>query len=332
MGTQAQMQFETAADAPQEIRWKSPTRILFRFGCLYFTLYVLTTQVFNGLFPIPIPDFEVPDLSATPPVRQAVFWLPQHVFQVPQSKIVYQGSGSGDKTWDWVLALLVLIVSVAGTAVWSVLDRKRGNYVALHKWFYVLIRFAVGTQMLSYGMVKFIPMQMPFPSLTRLVEPYGNFSPMGVLWYSIGASPGYERFVGAAEMFGGILLFFPRTAFFGALVCLVDATEVFMLNMTYDVPVKLFSFHLILMSLILLAPEMRRIAAFVFSDREVAPSTRPALFQSSRRNRIAVWVQAVYGVAMIAGYAQAAHQNWYKYGGGGAQAAHRGRRELRTHR
>ncbi|HJZ95555.1 MAG TPA: hypothetical protein VKE70_03565, partial [Candidatus Solibacter sp.] len=95
MGTQAQMQFETAADAPQEIRWKSPTRILFRFGCLYFTLYVLTTQVFNGLFPIPIPDFEVPDLSATPPVRQAVFWLAQHVFQVPQSKIVYQGSGSG---------------------------------------------------------------------------------------------------------------------------------------------------------------------------------------------------------------------------------------------
>ena len=41
----------------------------------------------------------------------------------------------------------------------------------------------------------------------------------------------------------------------GALVCLVDAVEIFALNMTYDVPVKLFSFHLVIMSLFLLAPE-----------------------------------------------------------------------------
>jgi len=139
---------------------------------------------------------------------------------------------------------------------------------------------------------------------------------MGVLWSFVGASPAYQSFTGCAELTGGILLFLPQTTMLGALVCLADAVHIFTLNMTYDVPVKLFSFHLILMSLILLAPEMRRIAAFVFSDREVAPSTRPALFQSSRRNRIAVWVQAVYGVAMIAVYAQSAHQSWYKYGGG----------------
>jgi hypothetical protein len=53
--------------------------------------------------------------------------------------------------------------------------------------------------------VKAVPLQMPSPSLTRLLEPYGTFSPMGVL---------------------------------------------------YDVPVKLFSFHLVLMSLI--APDASR--------------------------------------------------------------------------
>src|SRR5215831_16827669 len=56
----------------------------------------------------------------------------------------------------------------------------------------------VGSEMVLYGMVKIVPLQMPFPFLTRL-EPYGNFSPMGVLWYPIGASPGYEKFVGSAE-------------------------------------------------------------------------------------------------------------------------------------
>jgi len=314
MATKAHMQLEPASGEREQVRWNTGVRIGFRFCFLYFMLYILTNQVFNGL--IPTNGFEVPDLSATPAVRQMVFWTADHLFHVPQAKIVYQGSGSGDKTWDWVLAFLVLVFSVFGTAIWSALDRKRLNYVALHKWCYVLIRFALGTQMLSYGMDKFIPLQMPFPPLTRLVEPYGNFSPMGVLWYSIGASPAYEIFVGAAEMFGGILLFFPRTALFGALVCLADVIEVFTLNMTYDVPVKLFSFHLILMSLLLLGPEMRRIAAFFFSNRAVAPSSRPALFQSARRNRVAFWVQSVYGVVMIAANAYSVQQGWYKYGAG----------------
>ena len=76
---------------------------------------------------------------------------------------------------------------------------------------------------------------------------------MGVLWSSIGSSPAYESFAGCAELLGGILLIVPRTTTLGALVCLADMTQVFMLNMTYDVPVKLLSFHLILLSLFLLA-------------------------------------------------------------------------------
>jgi hypothetical protein len=169
--------------------------------------------------------------------------------------------------------------------------------------------------MMLYGMIKLAPLQMPYPSLARLVEPYGNFSPMGVLWYSIGASPAYEMLVGSAELFGGALLLFPRTAFFGALVCLADAIEVFMLNMTYDVPVKLFSFHLILMTLVLLAPEMRRLAQFFFSDREVAPSQRP------RWGRAMLWVQVVWGVALLAANCYGDWQSWYQYGPGAPKSA-----------
>ena len=56
----------------------------------------------------------------------------------------------------------------------------------------------------------------------RLIEPFGNFSLMGVLWASIGASRPYEIFAGCAETLGGILLIFPRTTTLGALVCLLD--------------------------------------------------------------------------------------------------------------
>jgi hypothetical protein len=72
------------------------------------------------------------------------------------------------------------------TAVWSALDGRRPNYDFLYKWFRLFIRFALLSTLIVYGMDKGVPLQMPFPFLTRLVEPYGNFSPMGNLWAFIG--------------------------------------------------------------------------------------------------------------------------------------------------
>ena len=89
---------------------------------------------------------------------------------------------------------------------------------------------------------------------------------MGVLWSSIGAATAYEMFAGSAELLGGILLIIPRTALLGALVVVADMTQVFMLNMTYDVPVKGLMFHLLLMALFLAAPELRRLSGFFFLD------------------------------------------------------------------
>ena len=122
---------------------------------------------------------------------------------------------------------------------------------------------------------------------------------MGVLWASIGASPAYEIFAGCAEMLGGILLILPRTTMLGALICLADMTQVFMLNMTYDVPVKLFSFHLILLSLFLLAPDIKRLLDLFFFNRPVQPSTQFPLFATPRANRMAVVAQIVFGVLLM---------------------------------
>lgn len=120
-------------------------------------------------------------------------------------------------------------------------------------------------------------------------------------------------FVGSAEVLGGILLFFPRTMTFGALVCLADATGVFMLNLTYDVPVKLFSFHLILMSLVLLIPELPRIAIFFFSNCGVGPSSHPKLFRTPRANRMALAVQLVFGLLLTAMNAYRAWTDWHTF-------------------
>jgi hypothetical protein len=320
MATPVQIQSELEQRSETQPRWNLVTRIAFRFCLLYFTLYVLTTQMLSGLLPLGPLSITIPQIGTSLPVKAVVFWTSAKLFAVDTSKIVFSGSGSGDKTYDWVQAFCILVFAALGAAVWSFAARST-HHASLHKWFYVFLRFSLGSTMVLYGLIKLIPLQMPFPGLTRLVEPYGNFSPMGVLWYSIGASPAYESFVGFAEFFGGVLLFFPRTAMFGALVCLADVVEVFMLNMSYDVPVKLFSFQLILMSLFLLAPEMKRMARFFFSDREPGARVRAALFQSRRKNRIALWVQVVWGLAIVANNLYGDYQSWSNYGGGAPKSA-----------
>jgi len=292
--------------------WSLASRIAFRFCLVYLGLLCLTTSLLTRLFSYT----SIPDLATHPPLRQLIFWTAVHIFHVQATLDFGYSSGSHDDMFGWILAFCLLVISVLATGIWSILDRRRENYVKLHKWFRLFIRFSLAGQMLNYGMFKVIPVQMPFPHLHRLLEQFGNFYPMGILWSSIGASPAYEIFLGCAEVFGGFLLIVPRTATFGALVCLAEMIQVFMLNMTYDVPVKLFTFQLILLALFLLAPDLPRLINFFFLNRTTAPSAQAQLFSTRRANRIALTVQILFGLWLMVMNAHGNRQYWYTYGGG----------------
>ena len=169
----SQPQIEQIQDKLQTPHWGVLHRTFFRFCLVYFGLYCLGTQILGGLAGS-IPHLEIPGLSVVWPLRQIVFWAGAHVFQV-KSPLVYTGSGSGDKTFDWVFSFCLLLFAALAAVIWSLWDHRRNNYVALGKWFRLFLRFALASEMILYGLVKVIPLQMPFPYLTRLIQPYGTF-------------------------------------------------------------------------------------------------------------------------------------------------------------
>ena len=301
---------EPARAAPD---WIPAKRIAFRFCVVYFGLYIVLTQMLTSLLLATTNDSGAFELDMTRPAKAAIVWVAARVFRVSGPLVTFE-TGSGDRLYDWVELFCILALAILGTALWSVLDRKRRNYGKLHAWFRVFARFALAATMFTYGMVKVVPLQMPFPSLDRLIEPYGNLSPMGVLWASIGASPAYEIFVGCAEMMGGILLILPRTTMLGSLICLADAAEIFTLNMTYDVPVKLLSLHMILLSLILVAPDSRRLINLFFLGRAVPGSSDSPLFLRARANRLALALQILAGMSLIAANVYGAASAYKVYG------------------
>ncbi|HZD07270.1 MAG TPA: hypothetical protein VE176_03415, partial [Candidatus Limnocylindrales bacterium] len=264
-------------------RWNPAVRIAFRFSMVYLGLYCYATEILPGLFSATGgPGAVMPDGATLWPLRPVVFWTAAHIFHVNAPLSFDINSGSSDCMFGWVMTFCLLMIATAATVVWSLLDRNRENYAGLHKWFRLFVRFALAGQMIFYGLVKVIPQQMPYPSLTRLLQPFGTLSPMGALWGSMGSAPAYEIFTGCAMFAAGLLLIVPRTATLGALISLAASIEVFVLAMTYDVVAKLLAFHLILLSCFLLAPDVPRLVRFLLLNRATAPSTQVQLFRSVR--------------------------------------------------
>src|SRR5262249_22935543 len=82
------------------------------------------------------------------------------------------------------------------------------------------------------------------------------------------------------------------------------------LNMAYDIGLKQISFHLILLSLFLLAPEFRRLANFFVLNRPTGSSQQLEIFQS----RLAVIAQLAFGAYLLGTFAYINWTYWYAAG------------------
>jgi hypothetical protein len=271
--------------------WSLPRRVLFRFLFCYWLLYGLPESGrVNVLGSIPGSQFAIKYVNLW---HAIVPWVATHVFHVTGRAATYFVTGSGDTTLQYIHNLLYLVVSLVATIVWSILDRRRTDYRTLDGWLRLLVRYTLALTLLGYGFAKVFPLQFRPPYLGKLVEPYGEFSPMGVLWSFMGASIPYTIFSGAAEVTGGLLLLFRRTASLGAMVSFAVLLNVAALNYCYDVPVKLYSTNLLLMAVFLAASDFGRLANVLVLNRAAAPAdlTGPR-FESHRLRMAAIvfWV------------------------------------------
>jgi len=242
----------------QNTLWTWMQKIFFRFFFIYFILY---TSPWNSLYFIPGIKYLI-DLYG-----QAFDWCVvksnEHFFQVFGIKHVKEVfNGSGDTSFAWATNYFMLTIAGIGASVWSVIDRKRKSYRQLNYLLCLFIRYSLALIAFSYGSNKVFAMQMPFPMLSQLATPLGDFLPMRFSWLFIGYSTPYEVFSGVMEVLVAVLLLYRRTATLGVLIATAVFINVMMLNLCYDIPVKLYSMNLVLLCLYLVANEYRRMACF----------------------------------------------------------------------
>ena len=130
---------------------------------------------------------------------------------------------------------------------------------------------------------------MPFPALSQLATPLGDLLPMRFSWLFIGYSAPYQFFSGAMETMAGLLLLYRRTVTAGLFAATGAFLNVVMINLSYDVPVKLYASHLLFSCLFLLALDAPRLVRFLVlnqpdaGDDRVRPELRPAVAAVGQR-------------------------------------------------
>jgi hypothetical protein len=186
----------------------------------------------------------------------------------------------------------------------------------LHGLVQVLVRFFLFGMLTGYGFAKVFPLQFPEPSSFRLAQQLGDMSPMGLLWTFMGYSTSYQVFTGAVEVLAGLLLTTRRTTSLGALLTLAAMTHVFALNMCFDVPVKLYSFNYLMMSVFLLAPDLPRLIGVLVLSKAVPARPFTPLFGQVKLDRLALVFRTLIVFAILYAQIQGNHERWRDMYGG----------------
>jgi len=260
--------------------------------------------------------------------NEACTWVGDRLLHV---EVIIQPTGSGDTMRNYVGCLCAVVIAAVAALLWTgivlLVTRWKPDWHAdglLHGLVRVLVRFFLCEILFGYGFAKVFPLQFGEPTSFRLAQPLGDFSPMGLLWTFMGFSPTYQSFTGAVEALAGLLLTTRRTTLLGALITVVGMTHVFALNMWFDVPVKLYSFHYLMMAIFLAAPELPRLFRVVVLGEAVAARPFAPLLGSVKLDRLALAFRTVLVVAMLYAPIHSSYKRWSDmYGGPPAPVAGR---------
>ena len=240
-----------------------PSLWFVRFFAVYFFIYIFP-------FPVGYLPFTGRLYRAYHTIIDAlVLWTGKYLLHLSLPVLPTNSPGT-DTTYDYVRLLLFLMLALAGTLLWNIAKKKALLQTSLISWITIYVRYRLALSMITYGIIKIIKLQFPFPFYS-LNETYGDSSPMRLLWSFMGYSSAYNIFVGSIEATAGFLLFFRKSALAGALLSIAVLSNVVMLNLCYDVSVKLHSIHLLFMAVFIALPYAERLIAFFFLNRAIPP-------------------------------------------------------------
>lgn len=243
------------------------------------------------------------------PIRWLTFEFNDWFLHV-RDKLNLEGYGSGDTSYAWAEFYTIIILAFVIATFWSLFDKNEKSKV-LEYWLHNMIRYNIIFVSFWYGIVKLFALQMPFPNLSQMATPLGDLLPMRFSWMFIGYSEPYQFFSGLMECMVGMLLLYRRTIPLGLIIGFGVFLNVFVLNLCYDIPVKLYSMQIVICCLFLLIIDCRKYINFFILNKATVPTTGYNYRFTKRWQRIGRIVLKSVFICLAIGYTLYDSYNWY---------------------
>lgn len=239
------------------LQWSFSQKIAFRFVFCFVLLFLLT---------LPFPHTFLPNVGSylQPLCERVIKWFGDEVVQIQKP---YTFQLISDSTGMYLHLVLLLCLAFVLSLLWSIVDRKRRDYKRVLYVFRGIVSYYLAFQLLKYGFNKIFKYQFYLPEPNILFTNMGDVSRDLLYWSVMGASHSYSVFTGILEVIPAILLFFRRTRLLGALIAVGVLANVVMINISFDISVKLFSSFLGLLAVLIVVPEMPRLYYFFFAQK-----------------------------------------------------------------
>jgi hypothetical protein len=135
------------------------------------------------------------------------------------------------------------------------------------RWLEIGCRYFICLLMLVYGLVKIFHGQFYTDEFWK-DTPLGELSGMQLVWSFYSYSPIYETFLGAIEVFVGLLILFKRTTGLGIVLFLPVMANLVLINIIYQIGALGSAVPLLLAGLILLALHFRSLKRYFWDGDE----------------------------------------------------------------
>ncbi|MCH2225167.1 MAG: hypothetical protein MK066_10400, partial [Crocinitomicaceae bacterium] len=183
------------------------------------------------------------------------------IIDKPSKELILCSDSSG--LYGQTILLLILSMFLA----YLISKQKTKNISKLHDILFEVNTYILVLFLLKYGLDKLFLHQFYSPEPNTLHTPLGKLSKDIAFWSIMGSSSTYNYFMGIIEIIPAFLLIFHRTRTFAAFVSIGIMINVFVLNIGFDITVKLLSAYLILLSCFIFSKDSSAYFSLFFKSK-----------------------------------------------------------------
>ncbi|UKN00957.1 hypothetical protein K6119_14575 [Paracrocinitomix mangrovi] len=177
---------------------------------------------------------------------------------------------SSDTESLYTLVLFLMLISVLIVVAhhfWSGWESRKPEFLSLVR---IIIVYYLASRLMVYGFDKIFKTQFYLPEPNIAYTPFGLMEKDILFWSVMGTSKLYCIATGVIEVIAASLLLFKKTRVLGLLISVGILTHVLLINLGFDISVKLYSFLLLFISLLALSPQLKPLYCLLIKRENVA--------------------------------------------------------------